>query len=630
MALVWVDTTELSALARTLRSLDDEFSRVTTAASPLLVAGRSNEAISLLSFLRGSSSWVLDWADNLDWRVDLMRTADLVALGRVPSLSLPGSPHDIVDFVVREDVDKENWEDDFAAWRTANAWESFFRRLEVSRESRRLAESYLTVRDQRDLVAFVESLERHSGESDLLAAFFGRLGPEETARIAYLVRSETSEMERSEAARVMAEFAEALAVVVRERLVGEDFVREFIDFDGWTLGQFLIHAPFDEKFVVDGTRAILSLDGRNNDRGPLYHYGWESIGRLDESFRPQRSALLALATNPGAALSVMSELYQTDWGPDGLDGVWSAEFALALRSALGHDDALLTNRLALAAIVTTSETGRVSNETASVMADLYEAHLGAFADAAELEIRSPEAHTWVGGLSVPGETAWRFLTVLFGHEVAIPPIQDATAQHLATAASAGVLGDDLDWAGDIGALTQLVYDAHAASIMGEAERNDATEAFLHGLLNRAVGVVTLPGGPATKVAKSVAVDQLFRAMDDDYLGVALDEVAGMRQMQLEFETLLVANAYHEAGLTDPSLIAEAVERAEQRYPGMSADFVDLAGHLMSIDGLNQAQLAALAEWINVQENLWREAATEIARAARAVTVITENPSVRTP
>lgn len=628
--LVRVETTELSALARTLRILDGGFARVATAASPVFTAGHPSEAISLLSFLRGSSSWALDWADNLDWRVDLVRAADLVALGRVPSFSIPGPPGEIVEFVVGEDVAKESWEADFAAWRMTNAREAFLRRLEVGRASRRLVEAYMSVRDREDLVAFVESLEHLSGEIDLLAAFFGRLGSEETARIAYLVLSETHRMDRNEAAGIMAVFAGALAAVVRERRVGEDFIREFIDYDGWTLAQFLIHAQFDQEFVIDATRAMLSLDGRINHRGPLYHYGWESIGESEESFRPQRVALMALAANPGAALRVMGELYQTEWGPDGLDGVWSDEFALALESALAHDDALRTNRLALSAIVNTGETGRVSDRTALVLVDVYERHLDAFAAAAELELRGPDAHAWSGGVTIPKETAWRFLAVLFDHDVAVGPIQDATAPYLARRAFEGVLGDGLDWAGDVGALTQLVYDAHAASVLGEAQRNDATEAFLHGLLNKAVAVVTLPGGPATKFAKSVLVDQLFRSMDDDYAGVALDEIAGMRHAQLEFETYLLANAYHEAGLTNPDLIAGAVARAEQRYPGRSADFVDSAGHLMQIDDLDQAQLAALAEWVNGQEELWREAATEIARAARAMTVVTQDSNVRTP
>lgn len=104
----------------------------------------------------------------------------------------------------------------------------------------------------------------------------------------------------------------------------------------------------------------------------------------------------------------------------------------------------------------------------------------------------------------------------------------------------------------------------------------------------------------------------------------------MRRAQLEFETLLLANAYHEAGLTDPALIAEVVAGAERRYPGMDANFVDGAGHLISIDALSQAHLAALADWLNEQEELWREAATEIARSARAVTVVTQNANVRTP
>ena len=48
-----------------------------------------------------------------------------------------------------------------------------------------------------------------------------------------------------------------------------------------------------------------------------------------------------------------------------------------------------------------------------------------------------------------------------------------------------------------------------------------------------------------------------------------DEIAGMRQSQIEFETPLVANAYHEAGLTDFDLNGEAVEAAQHGYPGMT-------------------------------------------------------------
>ena len=67
---VKIDTSELAALARAVRSFDGEFQRVSTAASPLFSAGGPNEAVSLLSFLRTSSSWALAWADNLDRRVD--------------------------------------------------------------------------------------------------------------------------------------------------------------------------------------------------------------------------------------------------------------------------------------------------------------------------------------------------------------------------------------------------------------------------------------------------------------------------------------------------------------------------------------------------------------------------------
>jgi hypothetical protein len=58
---------------------------------------------------------------------------------------------------------------------------------------------------------------------------------------------------------------------------------------------------------------------------------------------------------------------------------------------------------------------------------------------------------------------------------------------------------------------------------------------------------------------------LLEAINQDLTDDARKEIARIRRPQPK--TFPPTNAYHEAGLSDPALVGEAVQRVEQRFPG---------------------------------------------------------------
>lgn len=262
----------------------------------------------------------------------------------------------------------------------------------------------------------------------------------------------------------------------------------------------------------------------------------------------------------------------------------------------------LTERVIHAVVLGRREIDRAVRGLSSVLAEFHVADLHASARRGTLDDPNYDGdrfvgHVEAGTLVLPLKHVQSLLVDVSADGVARRVLFDAVAAHQARVVVNHAGNDDLTWATELGALSQLLVNANdEKAIRDEGARRERQAAVL-ALLDGAIGLIPLskPASLVVGETKRIVRGNLSAGTDVDWPNYEF------KQRTIHALDALIVGGYFERGHLGPTdeVLREAVEVTRGRAEAMF--FVD--GHLLPYGEMTPAQRQAFDEWMSTSSRV---------------------------